>query len=135
MISTKARYALRVMIDLAEHQDKGYIPLKDIAGRQEVSEKYLEIIIKTLVKGKMLKGLRGKGGGYMLLRRPEDYIIGEIIEITEGPLAPVACLAPNAEPCGRKENCRTLPLWQKFDSLIHNFFYGITLEDLMKGNF
>lgn len=133
MISTKARYALRVMIDLAERQEKGYIPLKDIAKRQGISEKYLEIIIKTLVKGKILKGLRGKGGGYMLIRLPKEYKIGEIIELTEGPLAPVACLAPDAEPCCRMEHCITLPLWQKYNALIHDFFYNITLEDLING--
>ncbi len=135
MISTKARYALRVMIDLAEHQEDGYIPLKDIAARQEISEKYLEIIIKLLVKGRLVKGLRGKGGGYMLIRPTGDYIIGEIIELTEGPLAPVACLMPDAEPCGKKDYCITLPLWKKFGMLIHDFFYNITLEDLMNGSF
>lgn len=135
MISTKARYALRVMIDLAEHPEDGYIPLKDIAARQEISEKYLEIILKSLVKAKILKGLRGKGGGYMLTRLPEEYIIGEIIELTDGPLAPVACLMPDAETCQRKEHCITLPLWQKFDTLTHDFFYGITLKDLINGNF
>lgn len=135
MISTKARYALRVMIDLAEHQDVGYIPLKDIAARQEISEKYLEIIIKILVKGKMLKGLRGKGGGYILTREPSEYIIGEIIELTEGPLAPVACLQPDAEVCNRKDICVTLPLWEKYNSLVHDFFFSITLEDVINGNF
>lgn len=134
MISTKARYALRVMIDLAEHQDSGYIPLKDIAARQEISEKYLEIILKTLVKGKLLKGLRGKGGGYVLTRDPSEYIIGEIIELTEGPLSPVACLQPDAEPCKRKEVCSTLPLWEKYHSLVHDFFFHITLEDVINGN-
>lgn len=133
MISTRARYALRVMADLASHQEYGYIPLKDIAARQEISEKYLEIIIKLLVKGKLVKGLRGKGGGYMLVRPPEEYIIGEIIELTEGPLAPVACLMPDAEPCSKKDRCITLPLWKKFDTLIHDFFYSITLEDLING--
>ena len=135
MISTKARYALRVMIDLAEHREDGYIPLKDIAVRQEISEKYLEIILKSLVKNKMLKGLRGKGGGYMLTRLPNEYIVGEIIELTDGPLAPVACLLPDAKVCSRKNQCVTLPLWQKYDTLTHDFFYGITLEDLMRGNF
>lgn len=134
MISTKARYALRVMIDLAEHQEDGYVPLKEIATRQEISEKYLEIIIKILVQGKILKGLRGKGGGYMLTRSPEDYLVGEIIELTEGPLAPVACLAPDAEVCPREKQCFTLPLWQKYHTLIHDFFYGITLDDLIHGN-
>lgn len=134
MISTKARYALRVMIDLAEYSENEYIPLKEIASRQEISEKYLEIIIKILVKAKFVKGLRGKGGGYMLTRPPKDYLVGEIIELTEGSLAPVACLLPDAETCLRKDQCITLPLWQKYHALIHDFFYHITLEDLMKGN-
>lgn len=135
MISTKARYALRVMIDLAGHQDAGYIPLKDIAARQEISEKYLEIIIKILVKGKMLKGLRGKGGGYILTREPSEYIVGDIIELTEGPLAPVACLQPDAEVCNRKDICVTLPLWEKYYTLVHDFFFHITLEDVINSNF
>lgn len=135
MISTKARYALRVMIDLAQNQEDKFIPLKEIALRQEISEKYLEIIIKTLVSGKMVVGLRGKGGGYMLTRAPEEYIIGEIIELTDGPLSPVACLAPDAEECPRKDYCVTLPLWQKYESLVRNFFYSITLKDLIKGDF
>ncbi len=135
MISTKARYALRVMIDLAEHQDAGYIPLKDIAARQEISEKYLEIIIKILVKGKMLKGLRGKGGGYILTREPSEYIVGDINEITEGPLAPVASLQPEAEVCNRKDICVTLPLWEKYYTLVHDFFFHITLEDVINNNF
>ena len=135
MISTKARYALRVMIDLAEHQDAGYIPLKDIAARQEISEKYLEIIIKILVKGKMLKGLRGKGGGYILTREPSEYMVGDIIELTEGPLAPVACLQPDAEVCNRKDICVTLPLWEKYYTLVHDFFFHITLEDVINNNF
>ena len=135
MISTKARYALRVMIDLAEHQNAGYIPLKDIAARQEISEKYLEIIIKILVKGKMLKGLRGKGGGYILTREPSEYIVGDIIELTEGPLAPVACLQPDAEVCNRKDICVTLPLWEKYYTLVHDFFFHITLGDVINNNF
>ena len=135
MISTKARYALRVMIDLAEHQDAGYIPLKDIAARQEISEKYLEIIIKILVKGKMLKGLRGKGGGYILTREPSEYIVGDIIELTEGQLAPVACLQPDAEVCNRKDICVTLPLWEKYYTLVHDFFIHITLEDVINNTF
>ena len=108
--------------------------MKDIAARQDISEKYLEIILKALVKGKIIKGLRGKGGGYMLTRSPEEYVIGEIIELTEGPLAPVACMLPDADPCPRKDTCMTLPLWQKYDSVIHDFFYNITLEDVLNGN-
>ena len=135
MISTKARYALRVLIDLVQQQNTKYVPLKDIARRQEISEKYLEIILKILVKGKILKGLPGKGGGYMLTRLPSEYTVGEIIELTEGPLAPVACLMPDAEKCPRSENCITLQLWKKFDNITHDFFYGITLDDLINGNF
>ena len=133
MISTKARYALRVMVDLAQHREEDYIPLKEIAKRQEISEKYLEIILKILVKGNILKGLRGKGGGYRLTRCPGEYTVGEIIELTEGPLAPVACLRPDAEACPRSEGCITLPLWKKYDTLVHDFFYGITLKDLIEG--
>lgn len=134
MISTKARYALRVMVDLATCGEDGYVPLKDIAKRQDISEKYLEIIIKMLVNGKLLKGVRGKGGGYVLTRAPKDYSVGEIIELTEGPLAPVACLTPGAEECKRKNECITLPLWEKYNTLIRDFFYNITLEDLINGN-
>lgn len=133
MISTKGRYALRVMIDLAQHSNETYIPLKDIAARQDISEKYLEIILKTLVREKLLKGLRGKGGGYQLTRSPEDYTVGEILELAEGTLATVACLTTNAEPCARKDGCVTLPMWQKFDAMVHDFFYDITLADLVNG--
>ena len=135
LISTKGRYALRVMIDLAEHQGEGFIPLKVIAQRQEISEKYLETILKLLVTNKMVIGLRGKGGGYMLTRAPKDYIVGEIIELTDGPLAPVACLLPDARSCPRSGDCITLPLWKKYDALVHDFFYSITLDDLIHGTF
>lgn len=135
MISTKARYALRVLIDLAQQQDTKYVPLKDIARRQEISEKYLEIILKILVKGKILKGLPGKGGGYMLTRLPSEYTVGEIIELTEGSLAPVSCLIPGAKKCPRAENCITLQLWKQFNDITHDFFYNITLDDLMNQNF
>lgn len=134
MISTKGRYALRVMIDLAEHQDNNYIPLKDIAHRQGISEKYLESILKVLVAEKLLKGLRGKGGGYRLTRTPEEYTVGEIIELAEGTLATVACLKPNADPCERRESCRTLTMWKKFDAMVHDFFYHITLADVLNEN-
>ncbi len=132
MISTKGRYALRVMIDLAEQQSEGYVPLNEIAARQEISVKYLELILKSLVQNKLLEGQRGKGGGYRLTRAPEDYTAGEILELTEGTLSPVACLAPGAKPCPRCDGCRTLPLWQKFDATVHDFFYGVTLRELMR---
>ena len=105
MISTKGRYALRVMLDLAMQDPERYIPLKEIASRQELSEKYLEIILKTLVKQKLLRGMRGKGGGYQLTRAPKDYTVGEILMLTEGNLSSVACLAPDAESCDRASCC------------------------------
>lgn len=132
MISTKGRYALRVMLDLAGQPEHTYIPLKEIAARQEISEKYLEIILKNLVKRKFLKGVRGKGGGYRLTRPAKAYTVGEILEAAEGPLAPVNCLMPDAETCPRSGQCHTLPMWTKFDRLVHDFFYGITLDDLLK---
>lgn len=131
MISTKGRYALRVMIDLAEHHKEGYIPLKDIAARQEISKKYLEIIVKELVRGKMIAGQGGHGGGYILTRKPEEYTAGEILEWMEGSLAAVSCLAQDAPPCPRAEQCKTLPLWKKYDQLVHDFFYHTCLTDLL----
>lgn len=130
MISTKGRYALRVMIDLAEHDNGSYIPLKEIAERQEISKKYLEIIVKDLVQGKLIKGSSGRGGGYKLCRKPEEYSVGEIIELMEGSLASVACLAGNAEACPRASSCRTLPLWSEYDKVVHDFFYQKKLSDL-----
>ncbi|MCI8950101.1 MAG: Rrf2 family transcriptional regulator [Lachnospiraceae bacterium] len=130
MISTKGRYALRVMIDLAKQNPNQFIPLDEIATRQGISKKYLEIILKTLVQNKLLKGLRGKGGGYQLTRHPADYTAGEILELTEGTLAVVACLQEKAETCQRKESCDTLPMWKQFDEMVHDFFYSITLESL-----
>ena len=132
MISTKGRYAIRVMIDLAEHDNGNYIPLKDIAARQEISKKYLEIIVKDMVAGNLIVGASGKGGGYKLLRKPEEYTVGEIIELMEGPLATVACLVDGAIPCPRAGTCETLPLWSEYDKLTHDFFYGKTLADLLK---
>ena len=131
MISTKGRYAIRVMIDLAEHDNGSYIPLKDIAARQEISKKYLEIIVKDMVTGGLVKGASGKGGGYKLLRKPEEYTVGEILELLEGPLATVACLAEGAAPCPRAAACKTLPLWEEYDRLTHEFFYGKRLSDLV----
>ena len=131
MISTKGRYALRVMIDLAEHQTEGYIPLKEIAQRQEISEKYLGSNLKILVQKKFLTGLRGKGGGYRLTRDPEMYTVGSILRLTEGTLAPVACLENDAPPCERVGECRTLPLWQGLFKLINDYFDGTTIADLM----
>ena len=130
MISTKGRYALRVMLDIADHQGGGYVPLKDVAGRQAISKKYLEIIVKELVAAKMLTGVSGKGGGYRLTRPKEEYAVAEILERMEGTLAPVACLAPGAEPCPLAERCRTLPMWREFDGMIRSYFGNKKLSDL-----
>lgn len=131
MISTRGRYALRVMLDLAEHQDGTYIPLKDIAARQEISKKYLEIIVKDMVKGGLLVGASGKGGGYKLCREPEDYTVGEVLDLMEGSLATVACLAKDAEECPRVDSCQTIPMWTEFDNMVHDFFYSKKLTDLI----
>ncbi len=130
MISTRGRYALRVMIDLAKQPQDHYIPLKDIAERQGISKKYLEIIVKDLVNGKLVTGISGKGGGYRLSRKPEDIPVGEVIELTEGKIGSVACLENGAEPCPRADMCETLPMWKEYNQLIHDFFYSKRLSDL-----
>ena len=131
MISTKGRYAIRVMLDLAENDTGSYIPLKDIAARQGISKKYLEIIVKEMVAGGLLVGASGKGGGYKLCRKPEDYTVGEILDRMEGTLSPVACLASGTNDCPRKSACQTLPLWEEYDKLVHDFFYQKKLTDLL----
>ena len=130
MISTKGRYALRVMIDLAEHKDS-CIPLKDIAERQQISKKYLEIIAKELVEGGLVSGVSGKGGGYRLTRNPEDYSVGEILELMEGSLSSVACLACAEQTCPRADTCQTLPMWSEFDKMTHDYFYNKKLTELL----
>jgi len=132
MISTKGRYALRVMLDLAENQADSYIPLRDIAKRQEISEKYLETILPVLIKNNYLEGLRGKGGGYRLAREPKTYTIGSILKLLESGLAPVACLEGEKNDCARAAHCKTLPMWENLYKLIDDYFEGITLEDLCK---
>ena len=132
MISTRGRYALRVMLDLAEHCADGYIPLKEIAHRQDISEKYLEIVLKVLVRNNLLTGLRGKGGGYRLTRKPEEYPLGEILRLTEGSLAPVACLEEGAHPCDRAAQCRTLPVWNRLGQIMGDYLDSVTLRDLLK---
>ena len=130
LISTKGRYALRVMVDLAEHQAAGRIPLKEIAARQGISEKYLENILATLVRANMLSGMRGKGGGYVLTRPPEQYTVESILRVTEDSIAPVSCLDPDADACPHSAECRTLPMWRGLDKLITEYFENITLADL-----
>jgi Rrf2 family protein len=132
LISTKGRYALRVLCDMAEHQADGYVPLKEIAQRQEISEKYLESIIKILVKDGILAGLRGKGGGYRLNRSPEQITVGAILRLTEGSLAPVSCLEDGALPCSRAARCRTLSLWQGLDRVIQEYLESYTIADLTR---
>ncbi|MCD8317254.1 MAG: Rrf2 family transcriptional regulator [Eggerthellaceae bacterium] len=131
MISTKGRYALRMIIDIAEHDGEGYVTMKDIAERQGISRKYLESIGKELVNGNLLIGTRGRGGGYKLSKKPEEYNVGEILECMEGSLAPVACLEEDASECPRAATCKTLPLWEEYNSMTHDFFYGRNLTDLM----
>ena len=131
MISTKGRYALRVMLDLAQHGDGRLVPLKDVAERQEISKKYLEIIVKDLVAGGMLTGVSGKGGGYRLTREPKDYVVGDILELMEGSIAPVACLADGAADCPRSSKCLTLPLWKEYYQMSRDFFFSKTLADLL----
>lgn len=132
MISTRGRYALRVLLDLAEHGSDKYIPMKSVAERQALSLKYIEKIMSVLSKNKLIEGIHGKGGGYKLARAPREYTVGEILRLTEGDLAPVACLENGASPCERADKCKTLPMWIKFHQLSNEFFDGITLEDLLR---
>ena len=131
MISTRGRYALRVMIDLAEHSNGGYIPMKEVAQRQNISLKYIERIVPVLTKSGCVEGVHGKGGGYRLTRPPEDYTVGEILRLAEGDLSPVACLQEGAKPCPRAAECRTLPMWKEYYDLTRRYFDGITLANLM----
>ena len=134
MISTKGRYALRVLVDMAENGAEDYVPLKEIARRQDISEKYLESIVKTLVQGGVLLGLRGKRGGYRLNLRPDEIGVGEILNLMEGSLAPVSCLEDGAPPCPRMPSCRTLPLWTGLDRVIRDYLDRFTVADLMRGS-
>ena len=130
LISTRGRYALRVLIDLAEHGGGGYIPMKEIAGRQGISLKYLERILPVLTKSGMIEGLQGKTGGYRLAKPPRECLIGDILRLTEGDLAPVACLEGGSPACPRRETCQTLPLWTEFYALVNDFFDKKTLADV-----
>ena len=132
MISTRGRYALRVLIDLAEHGGGSYIPMKEVADRQDISLKYLERILPLLVKSGYVEGVHGKGGGYRLKKEPDNIRVGDVLRLTEGELAPVACLAKDADVCERAHECRTLDMWQQFYKLTNDFFDGITVADLMR---
>ena len=132
MISTRGRYALRVMVDLAEHRNGRFLPMKEVAARQEISLKYIEKIMPLLTAAALVEGQHGKGGGYRLTREPGDYTVGEILRVSEGDLAPVSCLLPGAEPCPREAQCRTIGLWREYYRLTNEFFDGVTLADLLE---
>lgn len=131
LVSTKGRYALRVMLELAQSQPGAYMPLPLIAQRQGISEKYLESIIAILSRAGLVEGLRGKGGGYRLTRPKAKYSVGEILRLTEGSLAPVTCLEGAENPCPRAGECTTLPMWQKLDDLINTYLDSVSLSDLL----
>ena len=131
LVSTKGRYALRVMLELAQDDSAAYLPLPAIAERQGISEKYLESIISVLAKAGLVEGLRGKGGGYRLSRELKDYSVGEILRLSEGSLAPVACLDRNKSGCPRAGKCQTLPMWEKLDTIINDYLDSVSLADLL----
>ena len=131
MVSTKGRYALRMMLDLAQNQGDGYVALRDIAARQEISKKYLEQIIPLLNRVGLLQTTRGVQGGYRLTRRPEEYTVLDILEVTETGLSAVACLEKDAAKCPRSADCMTLPVWQGLDKIIRDYLGGITLQDVL----
>lgn len=134
IISTKGRYALRIMLDLAQHQTEGYISLKTISQRQDISMKYLESIVALLNKANLLDSMRGKDGGYKLNRPLNQYSVAEIIKLTEGSLAPVACLDGGENCCKRSTDCLTLPLWINLGKKIEDYLSSVTLEDILKQN-
>ena len=131
MISTKGRYALRVMIDLAQNGDENFVSLKDVAERQNISMKYLEMIVSMLNKGNMVRSQRGKTGGYKLAKTPSEYTVGEILKLTEGTLAPVMCLEEGAEACERAKDCVTLPLRKELNHIIDKYLDSVTLDDVI----
>ena len=132
MISTRGRYALRILVDLAEKREAGYVTLKEVADQQEISEKYLESIVKALVGGRIVEGLRGKGGGYRLARPAAEINVLDVLRIMEGTLSPVACLEEDARPCPRASSCRTLPLWKGLNEVVGEYLSGFTVQDLVR---
>ena len=133
-ISTKGRYALRMMIDTAQNQAEGYVALKDIAQRQDISKKYLEQIVLQLTQAGMLRASRGHQGGYKLAEPPENYTVGAILRAVEGPLSPVACLDQRPNQCERCDFCLTLPVWEGLQAVVEEYLDGITLKDVIEGN-
>lgn len=132
IVSTRGRYALRVLVDMAEHSQDERVPLKEIVERQHISQKYIESIMTLLSKNGFVDGIHGKGGGYKLNRKPNEYIVGDILRLTEGTLAPVACLESGSSKCEKEKNCRTVSMWRKLDELIENYLDSVTIADLMK---
>ena len=132
MISTKGRYSIRVLLDLAEHRSGDFIPMKEVAARQDISLKYIERLMPVLKSAGLVESVHGIGGGYRLTREPEDYTLWEILELAEGDLAPVSCLQKDARPCPRAAECKTLPLWKNYYELTKDYFSRITLADLMR---
>lgn len=132
IVSTKGRYALRVMVGLALRADGEYVPLKEIAEAEGISQKYLESIMALLSKGNLVDAVHGKGGGYRLNRTPESYTVGSILKLTEGSLAAVSCTSQGPAACSRSTCCQTKPMWDRLDAMIDSFFESITLEDLLK---
>ena len=132
IVSTKGRYALRVMLSFAQRSEGEYVPLKEIAEAEGISQKYLESIMTILSKAGFVDAVHGKGGGYRLNRKPEDYTVGSILKLTEGSLAAVSCTSQGAAACSRTTCCQTLPMWEKLEKMIDEFFEGITLADLLK---
>jgi len=131
-ISTKGRYSLRMLLDLAEHKNDGFIPLKDISQRQCISKKYLEQIVTLLSRPDILRTNRGNKGGYMLAKEPDKYTVGQILRITEGGLSPVSCLENNPNQCEQMKDCKTLSVWQGLEKAINKYLDGITLEDILR---
>ena len=132
LISTKGRYALRILVDMAEHQSENYITLQEVAQRQDISEKYLEAIVRELVKKGVVTGQRGKGGGYRLQKAPEQVNVGDILRYMEGSLSPVACLEEGAPPCRRSARCQTLEFWRGLNEAIRSYTDQFTLADMMR---
>lgn len=130
MISTRGRYAIRVILDIANNQKDGYVPMKDVASRQGLSLKYLEQILPTLTKNKILEGVQGKGGGYRLVKALDQYTVGDVLRATEKDLAPVSCLASGAKECERRSQCRTIEFWEGLNEVINNYLDSKTLADL-----
>lgn len=134
LISTRGRYALRVLIDLAQQQKDAYVPMKEIAQRQSISKKYMESIMVILSKNGLIDSVHGKGGGYRLNRHPSEYTVSEILNLTEGTLAPVACLECGASPCERADSCHTIKMWKGLNQVIEDYLSSVTLEDLLQSD-